>query len=154
MYFDMHGHGHAKERLELGYLLTSERLNLSDASLNALGVVQLTSVREIGRTRPETFAEVIRGATSLGGLLEAQGVPSLPSPGDPTPGSDPYFTGGYSTRRHGSIQDTELVSGIQIEHHFSGIRDTDESRRAYATVLVEAIVAYMLEHFGYVAPTP
>lgn len=149
MYFDMHGHGHPEDRLELGYLLSADRLNGTDDSLNSLAVVQLTSIREIGRDSPIPFSQVLRGPTSLGGLLEELGVASLPSPSDPSPGSDPYFSGGYSTRRHGSLADTELVSGIQIEHHYSGIRDTEENRRTYATALAEAIRSFMLEHIGH-----
>ncbi len=154
MYFDMHGHGHPKSRLELGYLLGSDWLNRSDASLNTLSVVQLTSIRELGRTSSDTFAEILRGATSLGGFLEAGGVPVLPSPGDPMPGGDPYFTGGYNTRRHGSLDDSEVVSGIQIEHHYPGLRDSDANRRAYAATLAVAIRSFMLEHFGFFEPTP
>jgi hypothetical protein len=154
MYFDMHGHGHPKSRLELGYLLSADRLNGSDASLNSLSVVQLTSIRELGRTSPDTFAEIVRGATSLGGLLQAEGVAALPSPDDPSPGGDPYFTGGYNTRRHGSLDDSEMVSGIQIEHHYPGLRDTDTSRRVYAAKLAVAIRSFMLEHFGFFEPTP
>ncbi len=154
MYFDMHGHGHPKSRLELGYLLGSDWLNRSDASLNTLSVVQLTSIRELGRTSSDTFAEILRGATSLGGFLEAGGVPVLPSPGDPMPGGDPYFTGGYNTRRHGSLDDSEVVSGIQIEHHYPGLRDSDANRRAYAATLAVAMRSFMLEHFGFFEPTP
>lgn len=154
MYFDMHGHGHAKNRLELGYLLSSDRMNLFDSSLNSQTVVRLTSIREIGRDSPIPFSQVLRGPTSLGGYLEAEGVPVLPSPGDPSPGEDPYFTGGYNTRRHGSMDDSEVVSGIQIEHHFPGLRDTDDNRRAYAAQLAVSIRSFMIEHFGFFEPTP
>ena len=67
-------------------------------------------------------------------------------------GDDPYFTGGYSTQRHGSMTDAELISGIQLEHHYDGIRDTDENRRAYAEILARVIRDYMLEHIGYFEP--
>lgn len=152
MYFDMHGHGHPEARLELGYLLSADRLNGSDGSLNSLATVQETSIREIGRDSPLPFSQLLRGPTSLGGLLEDRGVPAVPSPSIPGPGSDTYFSGGYSTRRHGSMADTELVSGIQIEHHFPGLRNSDANRRAYAALLAEAVRAFMLEHFGYFEP--
>lgn len=152
MYFDMHGHGHPVDRLELGYLLSADRLNGSDGSLNSLATVQQTSIREIGRVSPLPFSQVVRGPTSLGGLLEGRGVPAVPSPSIPGPGSDPYFSGGYSTQRHGSQADTEVVSGIQIEHHYPGLRNTDANRRAYAALLAEAVRAFMLEHFGYFEP--
>ena len=154
MYFDMHGHGHAKNRLELGYLLGSDLLNGVDSSLDSPTVVSLTSIREIGLDAPIPFSQLLRGSTSLGGYLEAEGLPVLPSPGDPSPGEDPYFTGGYNTRRHGSRNDGEVVSGIQIEHHFPGLRDTDQNRRAYAARLAVSIRSFMLEHFGFFEPTP
>ncbi|NNF14930.1 MAG: hypothetical protein HKN72_17005 [Gemmatimonadetes bacterium] len=152
MYFDMHGHGHPQDRLELGYLLLADRLNDDDDSLNSLATVQQTSIREIGRDSELPFSQVIRGPTSLGGLLEEHGVPAVPSPSIPGPGSDPYFSGGYSTWRHGSLADTELVSGIQIEHHYPGLRNSDANRRAYATLLADAVRAFMLEHMGYFEP--
>ena len=36
LYIDLHGHGHAEQRLELGYLHSAEQLALSDAKLSAL----------------------------------------------------------------------------------------------------------------------
>ena len=44
------------------------------------------------------------------------------------------------------------MSGIQLEHHYDGIRDTDANRRAYAAILARVIRAYMLEHIGYFEP--
>ena len=152
MYFDIHGHGHPIQRVELGYLLTPQWLNLADIYLDQLSVVQLTSIREIGRDSPIPFSQVLRGPTSFGGLLEAEGIPAVPSPTSPMIGEDPYFTGGYSTLRHGSNLDAELVSGIQLEHHFDGLRDTDENRRAYAAILARVIRDFMLEHIGYFEP--
>ncbi len=152
MYFDIHGHGHPIPRVELGYLLPADRLDLPDINLDQLSVVQLTSIREIGRDSPIPFSSLLRGPTSFGGLLEAEGVPAVPSPTYPSPGSDPYFSGGYSTRRHGSIGDTELISGIQLEHHFTGLRDTEENRAAYAEILARVIRDFMLEHIGYFEP--
>lgn len=152
MYFDMHGHGHAIERVELGYLLSRDDLNRPDASISSLSYVLRSSIREIGRDSPVPFAEVVRGQRSFGGMLEAEGIPAIPSPTNPMPGDDPYFTGGYSTRQHGSLFDTELVSGIQLEHHFPGLRDTDVNQQRYAAILARVIRDYMLEHMGYFEP--
>lgn len=152
LYFDMHGHGHPADRLELGYLLSSDQLNRPDSDLNGIPVIRMTSIREMGRVSALPFSELLRGPTSFGGFLEREGVDALPSPAAPMPGSAPYFTGGYSTWRHGSIGDTEIVSGIQIEHHYPGLRDTDANRRAYAARLAVVIRDYMLEHFGFFEP--
>ena len=88
-------------------------------------------------------------ALKVGALAKRAGAT-----GDPSPGEDPYFTGGYNTRRHGSLDDSEVVSGIQIEHHFPGLRDTDQNRREYAARLAVSLRFFMLEHFGFFEPTP
>lgn len=152
LFLDIHGHGHDIERLELGYLLTSEELNRPDANLNSLETVASTSIRELGRTSPIPFSQLLRGPTSLGGLFQEEEIPSVPSPAAPGPGDDPYFRGGYNTRRHGSLSDSEVIDGIQIEHHYRGVRDTDASRQAYAAVAAVVIREFMLEHYGFFEP--
>lgn len=152
MYLDIHGHGHPVARLELGYLLSAEQLDQSDAALDLPSVMEQTSIRDLGERSPLPFSELLRGTTSFGGLLESEGVPVVPSPAEPSPGSDPFFSGGYSTGRHGSLTDSEVVSGIQIEHHYPGLRDTATNRTAYAATLALVIRAFMLEHFGFFEP--
>jgi len=61
---------------------------------------------------------------------------------------NPYFTGGYSTRRHGS-RDGGTVSGVQIEAHYTGIRNTSENRENFAEILTELLDIYFQEHFGW-----
>ncbi len=152
MYFDIHGHGHDIDRLELGYLLSAETLNQPDVNLNSLAVVKCTSIRELGRDSPIPFSQLLRGATSFGGLLGEEGVASVPSPEDPSPGQAPYFSGGHNTREHGSLDDGEVISGIQLEHHFPGLRDTEDNRRAYAAKAARVIRRFMLGHYGYFEP--
>lgn len=153
MFFDIHGHAHDIDRIELGYLLTSDELNRIDAALDALAVVRRTSIREIGRTTSIPFSQVLRGPTSFGGLLAAEDVPSVPSPNAPGPGDAPYWRGGYCTRLHGSVGDGEVISGIQLEHHYPGLRDTSENRQIYAEKVARVIREFMLQHFGFFEPT-
>jgi hypothetical protein len=87
-----------------------------------------------------SFAEVLRGPDSFGGLLAGK-LPSVPSPAEPSPGADPYFTGGYSTERH-----TASLPGVQIEAHFTGVRDTAANRTAAAEALAAAIVTFVERH--------
>ena len=149
MYFDIHGHGHDIDRLELGYLLTSEELNRPDIALNSLEVVARTSIRDLGRTSPIPFSQLLRGPTSFGGLFDEEEIPSVPSPSAPGPGAAAYFRGGYNTRQHGSSEDAEVISGVQIEHHYGGIRDTHMSRVDYAAKAARVIRNFMLEHYGF-----
>ncbi|MCZ0933672.1 MAG: hypothetical protein OXJ54_00670 [Gemmatimonadetes bacterium] len=148
LFLDIHGHGHAIDRLELGYLLRAADLNQPDAALDRAEVISRSSIRALAQASPLPFSRLLRGATSLGGFLEAEDVPSVPSPEDPSPGDAPYFRGGYNTREHGSLATGETVSGIQIEHHYRGVRDTDRNRRDYAARAARALHRYMLEHYG------
>jgi hypothetical protein len=138
-YIDLHGHGHPIARLELGYLLSSADLSLSDAQLDASGLAGTSSLRRAMGSSAATFSEALRGTTSLGGLLPA--IPSVPSPSAPGPGSDPYFNGGYSTERH-----TTTLPGLQIESHFAGVRDTSANRAAFAQQLVQAVRSFSQQH--------
>lgn len=133
---DVHGHSHPIARLEWGYLVSGAQLAGSDAALNLLGTS--TSVRAIVNGYVGGLAALVRGPKSLGGLLEARGYPSVPSPSAPSPGGDPYFSAGYLVERHGS-RDGGSVSAVQLEINFPGIRDSDANRSRFAAALVEAI---------------
>lgn len=151
LYVDLHGHGHEILRAELGYLLSAADLDRPDSVLDSGGYAARSSLRSVAEGGVVPFSEILRGATSLGGELAARGVPAVPSPPDPSPGSAPYFTGGYNVDRHGSRQGGRMVSGIQMELPRRGVRDTDESRRAFAAALAEAVEAYMTIHWGFFA---
>jgi hypothetical protein len=142
LYVDLHGHGHEKDRLELGYLLPGSQLDLSDAALDAGGFAAKTSLRLAIRTSPARFSEILRGPTSLGGLL-AGSTASVPSPGMPSPAGDLYFSGGYSTARH-----TARIAGLQIESHRVGVRDTPANRDAFADTFVTASLEFLRTHLG------
>ncbi len=146
-YIDLHGHGHQIQRLELGYLLSSSDLALTDDLLNSQTYVGKSSVRALAQKAGVTLVELIRGPESLGTLLEVRSFSAVPSQSQPSPGSDPYFTGGYSTVRHGS-RDAGTVSGVQIECNFTGVRDTEANREAFAEALADALMAYFPAHFG------
>ena len=103
-------------------------------SVVAPGTAMVMCVRALAGTVDISFAKLIRGPASLGGLLQQRGTRSVPSTADPDPDGGAYFSGGYNTKRHGS-RDGGTISGIQMEHHFPGLRDTEQNRNAYATML-------------------
>lgn len=146
LYIDLHGHGHAIPRLELGYLLTASDLDRPDAELNQGGWAANSSLRALAAETSVPFAELLRGPSSLGGLLQARGYPAVPSPATPTPGNDPYYSGGYSVQRHGSLQGG-CISGVQIECHYPGVRDTAANRAAFASALADALSSYFGLHY-------
>ncbi|MEX0892141.1 MAG: hypothetical protein WEB88_08215, partial [Gemmatimonadota bacterium] len=140
-YIDLHGHGHAIQRLEWGYLLSSSDLTVTDQLLNRDAMVEASSVREIAQRTGQPLAELLRGPASLGALLAAEDYRSVPSPDDPHPAGQPYFSGGYNTARHGS-RDGGTISGVQLECNFAGVRDTAAARAAFAEALVTALESY------------
>ena len=153
LYLDIHGHGHDIARVELGYLLSRNDLTQSDVTLNVPSLVAKSSVRALAGTVDISFAKLIRGPASLGALLQQRGTRSVPSTADPDPDGGAYFSGGYNTKRHGS-RDGGTISGIQLEHHFPGLRDTVQNRNAYAAMLADALVVYLEAHFGLTVSRP
>lgn len=147
-YLDMHGHGHAIQRLELGYLLSNAELGLSDATLNANSIYENgASIRSMSQLSPLPFATLLRGTSSIGAFLAAEGYPCVPSPADPSPGADPYFDGGYNTSRYSSANGG-TIDGLQIESNMDGVRDTIANRTAYAQSLARVIERIFATHYG------
>lgn len=146
-YIDLHGHGHEIDRLELGYLLSATELGLADATIEETTYENRSSIRELSQRSAASFAGLLRGPTSLGALLENQGFAAVPSVSQPDPGTDPYFSGGYNTARHGSETAGEF-SGVQIEAHYEGVRDNATNRATFAAALAAVLDAYLAAHAG------
>lgn len=146
---DIHGQRHLDPRVELGYLVNSDQLKASDAELNAdVALIAKTSIRELDKRSPQSFAELLRGTQSLGALLEARGIRSLPSATKAHPGfMASYFSGAYDVTAHGS-RDGGTVSAIQVECPSLGVRDTPANQRRFAKALAESLGVYFETHFG------
>jgi hypothetical protein len=144
-YIDLHGHGHEIQRLELGYLLSSTALTLSDNILDNAIYGNSSSIRTMIPLSRLSFSKLLRGPQSLGSLFEIRGFPAVPSEMQPNPGSALYFSGGYNTQRHGSVGGG-LISGVQIECNMKGVRDTDDSRRRFAEAVAETFDYYTAMH--------
>lgn len=162
-YMDMHGHGHVTQRLEIGYLLTSAQLDLSDAALDANRAFQDTaSMRTISEGAPISFSALLRGPTSLGTLYAGNGFPSVPSATDIRPGAADYFTGGDNTRRHACGAEASAfggmtagnICGVQIEANFTGVRDTPANRERFADVTATVLQQYLTTHWGLSLMSP
>lgn len=147
LYLDLHGHGHEIARLELGYLLTASQLAQSDAAIDAGALGAQSSVRSLVQRSGHSFSTLLRGDDALGTLFENAGYPAVPSRQQPNPGTAPYFSGGYNTDRFGS-RSRGTVDAVQIEAHYTGVRDTPQSRSDFASALVDILEAYFLAHYG------
>ncbi|MBI2796468.1 MAG: hypothetical protein HYX65_07195 [Gemmatimonadetes bacterium] len=149
---DVHGHAHDIQRIEVGMLVTGDSLRLADDRLAP--VAAASSLRHLARSSRGglDFPALLRGPSSLGGLLEAAGYAAVPAPGAPAPrASEPYFDGGYTTWRHGS-RSAGTIDAAQLELPWAGVRDGGARRRRFADSLAVVIERYLLTH--YFAPIP
>lgn len=171
-FFNSIGHSHATNLIEIGYLLNGTTLALDDTQLNAHAhvLINLTSVRSLENITQQdpnscdrenqdpskiTLSDFLRGQNdSLGGMLQAQGLDSLPSPGHPAParGAD-YYYGGYTTRRHGSRYREDgkqegAMDAIQLEMPKT-LRFVDkEQGREIGMCMGQAVVKFMARYYN------
>jgi N-formylglutamate amidohydrolase len=143
---DLHGHGHADPRVELGYLHSADALANSDEALNGPAYVKASSLRWMVEHGELSHTELLRGGQSLGSLLEARGYPATPSPRMPVP-TEPYFRGGYTVSRH--CDAANHVTGLQIEANRARLRDTAENRLRFAHALAAALDDFFKMHLGF-----
>ncbi|KAF9427934.1 hypothetical protein BGZ94_003794 [Podila epigama] len=204
---DIHGHAHATNLIEIGYLLNGSTLALDDHQLDTRADVlsRNTSVRSLVSNvihlphnkpvqprsslpttvdhtlhdpyhdnnnnnnnnnnnsnreaeKKVTLSAFLRGHdASLGGMLQRQGLNTVPSPEHPAPCREcVYFFGGYTIQRHGSRDSHDKQSGsgsyamdaIQLELPKT-LRFVDkEGGREVGMRMGYAVVEYMARYYG------
>ena len=147
LYIDLHGHGHTIQRLEWGYMLTSSDLSANDATLNLTPYIEKSSIRSLSGSNVNNLshATLVRGAKSIGTMMASLGIPGVPSSLTPSPGSDPYFNGGYNTYKHGSATGG-TIDGVLLEAH-SGVRLDHNIRLVFSFKMATVILGYLKEHY-------
>ena len=147
---DLHGHSHAIQRLELGYLLESSDLRQTPEILNAQSNKKEFSLKNLFLKNKDktTLDNLLRGAHSFGTLTHQQGYPAVPSQQIPAPkiGED-YFSGGYTILRHGSSAGGR-IDAIQVECNRQNLRDTPANRHKFAAALAQTIAQFYEHHYG------
>ncbi len=142
---DLHGHGHADSRVELGCLHNALDLADCDEALNESTYVNASSLRWVADRSHLSYVELLRGPQSLGAMLEREGFPATPSPRMPVP-TEPFFRGGYTIQRHCNA--ALNITGLQIEANRSRLRDTAENRLRFSDALVKVLTTYFPLHLG------
>jgi hypothetical protein len=145
---DLHGHGHAIQRLELGYLLTAVQLAYPDASLNQAAVISLSSIRSLAGMNATnlTHSDLLHGLYSLGTMFSAKGYDAVPGMDEPFPfPGESYFSGGYITQRHGSVNNG-TVDAIQIECN-QDVRFEKTARDNFAVAAANVLLNYLIKHY-------
>lgn len=194
LFIDMHGHAHtyANEREEaytsiitgkqilsryidqsdLGYGLTAAALRAQDTQLDSYA--DRSTIAGLADAHPAVpFSTLIRGPYSLGSLLQAEGVISVPgslipapefnavlfgvtAAGDPK--SRPYFNGGFVSRRYGTAKSGETIgfadniSSVQIETPGINVRNNATIIARSSHKFKRAIIRYLNHWYGYNFP--
>ncbi len=113
---DVHAHGHDKQEVEIGYQLSTTQLNLSDSEIDNSNLASQSGIYNLFKTLSSklSFSQILRGDNSFGTLLKANGIECIPHKTNPSPGSTPYFSGGYTTKISGSGSGG-TIDAIQLE---------------------------------------
>ncbi len=140
LFIDLHGHGHTKQRLELGYLLTGSELrnpaSIVPSSASLYNLLQQNTLLQIN--------QLLTGPNAFGTLMENRAIPSVPSQQDPAPlVTDLYFDGGYNTQRYCSGTYPK-VFGWQIESNYTGVRENQASRVNFAKAFLQSIMQFYI----------
>jgi N-formylglutamate amidohydrolase len=147
---DVHAHGHSQRRLELGYGISADELNLSDSQLNAAPPGPEFTLNDLLAARgAPSLATLIRGPGSIGDLYAKKGLRAIPSPDEPSPGKAAYFTGGYTIRHHAGGKQYPKVDGLQIETNRKGVRDSVESKLRFGEITVEVLAEFLKARYDY-----
>jgi hypothetical protein len=150
-FVDLHGHGNSIQRIELGYLLYDDELELSDNTLNTTKYINYSSIKNLALNNQNnyTHAELLRGSKSFGTMLSSNNYPSVPSQSIPYPGTNTnYFSGGYNTANHTSYSDGVSINGLQMELNYTNIRDSSANRTAFSVGFAKAIIDFMNANFN------
>jgi hypothetical protein len=138
LFIDLHGHGHPKQRLELGYLVNGNALrNPSSIVPAATSVFHLLQLNN-----SITVQQLLTGPNAFGTFMAVREFPAVPSAAmpAPTPG-DLYFDGGFNTERFTGAA-YPAAYGWQIETNNTGVRDNSNSRARFAKAFMQSVMQF------------
>ena len=151
---DIHGHGHPIQRIELGYLITSQKLRELSGDETFLQHNE-TSINSLIENHPENkkLGDLLFGDNALGSLLSKNGFPTVPSSTDRAPRSgEPFFSGGTNTKNYGSKYQNG-VDAIQLELNRNGLRQDSQDRERFSKVFAKILIDYMKFHYSDIFPS-
>ena len=143
-YVDEHANGHTEGWNEVGLGVSPALLNGDDA-----GIIERcagSTVASLCGPGGVDMLELVRGETSLGGLLMDHGYLSVPSPEVPAPGEGGFFYAGWNTWEHGSKYGG-TIDATHMENHWTFM--VDDEREAYTLASATALIDFMAAHYGF-----
>ncbi|GJJ71659.1 hypothetical protein EMPS_04009 [Entomortierella parvispora] len=97
------------------------------------------------------FSKWIRGTQeSMGGMLQVQGLSSVPSPQNPSPCNECiYFFGGYTIQQHGTRDREDALDAIQLELPKTVRLVEKEEGREMGMRIGRAVFEYMRRYYDF-----
>ena len=144
LYFDIHGQSHSHNCLELGYLLTNDKLKLEDKELK--NYKEDSSLNSLSSISNKDFLDLLKGDSSFGTILCKNAQDSIPSSKIHYANDDKeYFEGAFNTQSYSQIG-SPMITAIQCEFPYKS-RSTKENRLNCAKAFVYSIIEYYKIHF-------
>lgn len=145
-YFELHGNGTAEEWNMVGLGLSKTYLKMTDSVINTR--VNYSTIKNLCSVGGANFIEVIKGPTSLGGMLDSLGWKSTTSPNYPSPpDSVTFFYAGQNTWRYGSKY-SGTIDATHLESYWK-FMVLSTNRSKYSNDLADAMLSFMNIHYGF-----
>jgi len=145
-YFELHGNGTAEKWNMIGLGIPKSVLKLSDSVINTK--VNNSTIKNLCTSGGANFLEVLKGTTSLGGMLDSLGWKSSPSPAHPSPpDSVTFFYAGQNTWRYGSKY-TGSIDATHLETYWQ-FMVYNSNKSKYSNDLADVMLKFMTIHYGF-----
>ena len=150
-YFELHGNGTAEHWNMVGLGISKSVLKLSDSVINTK--VNNSTIKNLCTAGGANFLEVLKGSTSLGGMLDSLGWKSAPSPAHPSPpDTATFFYAGQNTWRYGS-RSSGTIDATHLESYWQ-FMVYNSNRSKYSNDLANSILRFMTIHYGFTFNCP
>jgi hypothetical protein len=129
-------------------LLTENNLSQTDLQLNSLAPG--SSIAGLSVLSSSSFAEIVRGYSSLGSLIISDGqFDAVPTMENPNVDGEDYISGGYTLTTYGSHNlSTNQINAINVATPYAGFRDNANAYRALAIVIERSVKNFYESNLG------
>jgi hypothetical protein len=130
----------------IGLGVSKTYLNMSDSVI--MTRVNNSTIKHLCTVGGADFLEVLKGPTSLGGMLDSLGWKSTTSPAYPAPPDTvTFFYAGQNTWRYGS-KNTGTIDATHLESYWE-FMVLSANRSKYSNDLADVILHFMNLHYGF-----
>ena len=144
-YFELHGNGTSEQWNMVGLGISKTSLNLPDATIATM--TANSTIKNLCTAGGADFLEVLKGPTSLGGMLDSMGWKSTTSPAHPAPpDSVTFFYAGQNTWRYGSKY-TGTIDATHLESYWR-FMVLNSNKSKYSNDLADTVLRFMNIHYG------